>query len=43
VHLLQLLAGWKGKLDLADGPLPQDLFEGVDPNEWVCFLTGWSI
>jgi len=33
---LQLLAGWTDKLKLADGPLPQDLFEGVNPDEWVC-------
>ena len=34
---LQLLGGWKDKLKLADGPLPQELFEGVDPDEWVRF------
>jgi len=33
---LQLLRGWKEKLNFSDGPLPQDLFEGVDPDEWVC-------
>jgi len=30
------LSGWKDKLGLSDGPLPQDLTEGVDPDEWVC-------
>jgi len=40
---LQLLKGWKNKLDLSDAPLPQDLYEGVDPDEWVCFTTRCSV
>lgn len=27
------------KLCLNDGPLPQDLTEGVDPDEWVNFYS----
>ena len=40
---LQLLSGWKDKLKLEDGPLPQDLFEGVDPDEWVRLYVRCSV
>ena len=29
------------KLDLKDEPLPQDLTEGVDDDEWVSLVTTW--
>ena len=34
----QLLAAMTNKLDVDDGPMPQDLAEGVDSDEWVSWL-----
>ena len=33
--LFQLLSAMLGKMDKDDGPLPQDLTEGCDDDEWV--------
>lgn len=34
----QLLSALSNKLKMSDEPLPQDLTEGVDPDEWVSIL-----
>ena len=38
--ILQLLSAMNAKLEIADEPLPQDLTEGVDEDEWVCTKPG---
>lgn len=35
IYLLKLMSAMVNKLGLQDSPLPQDLEEGVDSDEWV--------
>ena len=35
----QLLSAITGKLEVKDGPMEQDLAEGVDSDEWVSLST----
>ena len=36
---MQLMTAMVGKLELSTEPLPQDLTEGVEEDEWVSLLS----
>lgn len=39
----ELLSAMTKKLDISDKPLPQDLTEGVEDDEWVSYITNIHI